>query len=95
MDGAWRGALAAWVQSRKRYPDEARRQGLEGQVVIRFTVGRDGAVLAADIVRGSGSAVLDEAARAMFVGGRAPPFPAGMAQAQLTTTVAVRYRLSE
>ena len=95
IDGTWRGALAAWVQSRKRYPDEARRQGTEGQVAVRFMIGRDGQVLAADIVRGSGSELLDQAALAMFRGARAPPFPVDMSQPQVTTTVTIRYRLSE
>lgn len=95
VNGAWRGALAAWVQSRKRYPDEARRQGAEGQVAVRFTVGRDGQVLDAQVVRGSGSDLLDQAALSMFRGGRAPPFPTDMAQAQVTTTVSIRYHLQE
>ena len=95
MNGAWQGALATWVQSRKRYPDEARRQGAEGQVVVRFTLGRDGQVLDAQIVRGSGSDVLDQATLAMFRGARAPPFPADMTQPQLTTSIGVRYRLQE
>lgn len=95
VNGAWRGALAAWVQSRKRYPDEARRQGAEGQVAVRFTVGRDGQVLDVQVVRGSGSDLLDQAALSMFRGGRAPPFPTDMAQPQVTTTVSIRYRLQE
>ncbi len=95
INGAWRNALATWVQSRKRYPDEARRQNTEGQVAIRFTVGRDGQVLDAQVVRGSGSDLLDQAALSMFRGGRAPSFPADMAQAQITTTISVRYRLAE
>ncbi len=95
INGAWRNALATWVQSRKRYPDEARRQNMEGQVAVRFTVGRDGQVLDAQVVRGSGSDPLDQAALFMFRGGRAPPFPADMAQAQITTTISVRYRLAE
>lgn len=95
INGAWRNALAAWVQSRKRYPDEARRQNREGQVAVRFTVGRDGQVLDAQVVHGSGSDLLDQAALSMFRGGRAPPFPADMAQAQITTTISVHYRLAE
>ena len=95
VSGAWRGALAAWVQSRKRYPDEARRQGAEGQVAVRFTVGRDGQVLDVQVVRGSGSDLLDQAALSMFRAGRAPPFPTDMAQPQVTTTVSIRYRLQE
>lgn len=95
VNGAWRSALAAWVQSRKRYPDEARRQGTEGQVAVRFTVGRDGQVLDAQIARGSGSDLLDQAALSMFHGGRAPPFPSDMPQPQLTTTISIRFRLQE
>ena len=93
--GAWRGAFAAWVQSRKRYPDEARRQGTEGIVGVRFTVARDGQVLDAQVVQGSGSTLLDQAALAMFRGARAPQFPADMAQQQVSITVAVRYRFAE
>ena len=83
------------MQSRKHYPDEARRQGREGQVAVRFTIARDGQVLDAQIVRGSGSDLLDQAALSTFRGGRAPPFPADMTQQQLTTTVSIRYRLEE
>ena len=95
VNGAWRNALATWVQSRKRYPDEARRQNTEGQVAVRFTVGRDGQVLDAQVVHGSGSDLLDQAALSMFRGGRAPSFPPDMAQTQITTTISVRYRLAE
>jgi len=95
VNGTWRSALAAWVQSRKRYPDEARRQSMEGQVAVRFTVGRDGQVLDAQIAHGSGSDLLDQAALSMFRGGRAPPFPADMSQPQLTTTISIRFRLQE
>jgi len=62
---------------------------------VRFTVGRDGQVLDAQVVRGSGSDLLDQAALAMFRGGRTPPFPADMVQPQVTTTVAIRYRLQD
>lgn len=95
VSGAWRSALASWLQSRKRYPDEARRQRDEGQVTVRFIVGRDGQVTEALIVRGSGSDSLDRAALASLRDGRAPPFPVDMSQPQVTTTVTFRYRLEE
>lgn len=95
MSGAWRSALAAWVQSRKRYPDDARQQGMEGQVAVRVTFGRDGQVLDARVARSSGSDPLDRAALAMFQGVRGPPFPADMAQPQVTVTTGIRYRLEE
>lgn len=45
INRAWQGALAAWVQSRQRYPEAARRQSLEGQVALRVTISHDGQVL--------------------------------------------------
>lgn len=93
--GAWQGALSAWVQSRRRYPDEARRQGTEGTVAVRFTVARDGQVVDAQVVKGSGSELLDQATLAIFRGARAPYFPPDMVQQQISITVAVRYRLGE
>ena len=83
------------MQSRKRYPDDARRLGTEGQVSVRFTVGRDGQVLDAAIVRGSGSDLLDGAALAMFRSVRAPPFPADTARGQVTTTVTIHYHMQD
>lgn len=84
--------MAAWLQSHRSYPDEARRRGEEGRVVIRFTVNRDGRVLDVALVSSSGSELLDEAARAMFRA-RLPAFPAGMAQDQITVTVPIRFTL--
>jgi periplasmic protein TonB len=95
IDNAWRSALAAWVRSRRRYPDEARGQGAEGQVAVRFTVARDGKVLDAQIVRGSGWDVLDQTALTMFRGAHAPPFPAEMTQPKVTTATSIRFRLDE
>jgi periplasmic protein TonB len=93
IDAGWRGALAAWVRSRTRYPEEARREGREGGATVRFTVARDGQMLGVALVQGSGSEVLDAAALAIFQGAHAPPFPPDMAQTQLTVTTAVRFRL--
>jgi protein TonB len=45
------------------YPPAARRQGLEGVVTFRLTVGTDGKVSAAEIVTSAGSAELDQVAR--------------------------------
>jgi protein TonB len=45
------------------YPPAARRQGLEGMVTLRLTVGTDGRVSAAEIVTSAGSTELDQVAR--------------------------------
>ncbi len=46
-----------------RYPDDAKKHGIEGRVLLLIDVGADGHVLAVDLERGSGSTALDRAAR--------------------------------
>ena len=84
----WDGLIAAWLAAHKSYPEAARSRGEEGEVTVRFTVAPDGRVLDVEVVRGSGSAVLDDVARALLAGARVPP-----PQAPVTRTVRLRYRL--
>lgn len=95
MSAGWRNALAAWLERHRRYPEAARERSQEGTAVIRFTVRRDGQVLAVSLVRSSGSAILDAAAQAMLSGGPLPAFTADMQQDQATVTVPIRYRLDQ
>ncbi len=46
-----------------QYPIEARRQGLEGKVVLRVTVSTDGRITSVTVVQSSGHSILDRAAR--------------------------------
>lgn len=60
--------LRAWVARVERignlnYPDEARRRGLQGQLVMTVAVRRDGSVESIDVVQPSGYPILDEAAQ--------------------------------
>lgn len=89
----WLAALVAWLAAHRHYPEEARRDGVEGAAVVRFTVDREGRVLAVALLRGSGSEALDGAAVAMLSGARVPPFPAEMPGAEQTVTVPIQYRL--
>jgi periplasmic protein TonB len=45
------------------YPEKARRMGWEGKVILSFTVHEDGSIHDARITQGSGSLVLDQAAK--------------------------------
>jgi protein TonB len=92
---AWRRALAAWLTARKTYPDEARRSGTEGNVVLRFTVDRSGRVLDVVLARSSGWPVLDAAAEAMLRGAALPAFTADMAGERISVTAQVRYGLTD
>jgi len=50
-------------------------------------------VVAVDLVRGSGSAILDQAVRAMLEGARVPAFPSDMPHERITVTVQINYSL--
>ena len=59
--------LRTWVDRVERvgnlnYPDEARRRGLSGELVISIAIRRDGSVERAEIIRSSGTRLLDDAA---------------------------------
>lgn len=90
---AWRQALAAWLAAHKTYPDSARQRGIEGTVVIRFTLDRTGHVIDVAVTRSSGSTLLDGAAEAMLRDANLPaPDPA---QEQITISVQLHYQLTD
>ena len=45
------------------YPDEARRQGLSGSLLLAVAINKDGSVYSVQILQSSGQSVLDEAAK--------------------------------
>ncbi len=61
------------IEGAKHYPEDARRQGIEGTVSVRFRVRGDGHVEAAEVVASSGSRLLDEGS--LDTVRRAAPFP--------------------
>lgn len=88
-----RALMAALLQHRS-YPPEARRQRARGVVQLRFTVGRDGHVLASNVARSAGHAVLDEAALAVLAAADPlPAIPPSLGRETLTVTVPVEYAL--
>lgn len=87
-------ALMAWLNRFKRYPPEARRERVEGVVVVRFTMAADGAVLSSSVLRSSGHASLDQAALDVFA--RASPLPApptSFARTPVTLTLPIEFSL--
>jgi TonB family protein len=75
--GTGRGGTFAYILGRieaaKRYPEEARRLGHRGTVAVRFRIGPDGAVAAAEVAASSGSSLLDAAS--LETVRRAAPLP--------------------
>jgi periplasmic protein TonB len=73
--------MSEWVKKVERvgnlnYPDEARRAGLSGKLVMDVTMNADGTVRNISIMRPSGHKVIDEAAtRIVNLAAPFPPFP--------------------
>ncbi len=73
-DTNYRGLVAAHLARHKQYPAEARARNEQGSATLTFTLDGSGRVTSARLVRGSGSASLDQEAQA--IARRASPFPA-------------------
>jgi protein TonB len=76
---AYAAYMKGWVNRVERvgnqnYPDQARREGLHGEVVLTVGLNRDGSIKSIDIIQGSGHDLLDHAARRIVE--LAGPFPA-------------------
>lgn len=68
--------LRRWLNKYKHYPEEAQKQKQRGQLVVSFTILRDGTVKVPRIERSSGFPLLDEAALQMLRNASpVPPLP--------------------
>jgi len=70
-------------------------RGEEGNAHVRFTVARDGRVLAVEVTRPTGSATLDDALRRLLTGATVPAFPDDMPHAEVTVQVQIQYSLRQ
>ena len=96
VESGYRARLVAWLAKHKRYPARARAMGLEGQVVVRVTLARDGRVQSHRIEEDPEHSVLLHEVEAMVE--RANPFPAmppTLAGERFELRVPVDFRLSE
>jgi periplasmic protein TonB len=93
-DKSWIRVVGNWLAAHKTYPEEARRNGEQGRVAVRFVVDRSGKVLAVNIVRSSGSVSLDRAAASLLQSAELPPIPASDQRLQITITVQITYELA-
>ena len=78
QEWAYATYLRAWVDRVERvgnlnYPDEARRRQLAGTLVISVAIRRDGSVERAEVIRSSGTRLLDDAA--LRIARLAEPYP--------------------
>lgn len=80
LEAVWGSQIRTRIERKKRFPGGLR--GQQGRVIVRITVGRDGSVLGAQVIRSSGVAAFDQAAMtAIQRSGRMPAAPAELTQA--------------
>ena len=92
MRASWQKKLIAHLDRHKRYP--ADRSQKSAEIVVGFALDRMGHVLATRIIKGSGDAVLDEAALAMVRRSDPVPQPPPLvADAGLNFTLPVIFRV--
>jgi TonB family protein len=89
----WRNAFRAWLEQHKRYPEMARVLGQEGTNKIEMVVAPNGRVMAARLVRPSGSVWLDSGTVNLFRNADLPPFPPGADPNGVTVNLTIHYVL--
>ncbi len=93
---AYLGFVFQSLESHKRYPRIAERGGLNGRVVLRFTVRRDGEVLNPEVAEITGHKSFGDAARqALRRVGQLPPFPSDVRRRELLVEVPITYRIDD
>ncbi len=84
------------IESHKMYPLSAKENGVEGKVLLEFTLLRNGNIASLRILRSSGSDALDRAAkRAILDSVPFPPFPAGVKRKRLHVKLYIVFKLEE
>ena len=88
--------LRLLIEKNKEYPFEARKRGLEGKVVLEFTLNIKGELVNLKIKRSSGYAILDKAAiRAVKNATPFPPLPQEICSRQIIINLPVCFCLLE
>jgi protein TonB len=86
--------LRAWLERHKQYPRMAQLRRQEGTALLRFTMLRDGRVVAHRLDRSSGHAVLDREAEELIErASPLPAMPADMTQNSLEVVVPIAFAL--
>lgn len=84
---------AGGYQTQPKYPDSARRQGIEGETLLRFQVLTTGRVAAVTVARSAGHVDLDRAAADAVKSWLFEPARRGKEAVAVWVTLPVRFRL--
>ena len=88
-------ALKRKIELVWEYPYKARQTGVQGRLLMRFVINRDGSLAEVKVLRSSGVALLDhEAVRAIRNASPFPPLPERMNSERLAVTATFEYLLT-
>ncbi len=87
FEGGGLDKFRSWVQSKFRYPVVAQENGIQGQVVVTFVVGKDGSVSGVQVLSAPDKSLGEEAVRVIE---SSPKWSPGK---QRGNTVRIRYNL--
>lgn len=91
---SYQAQVIAHLQRYRVYPPSAKDAGIRGTATVRFTLSSSGRVTSASLIRGSGAAVLDQAALSMvYRASPFPPFPSGIGRSSMAFAAPVRFDL--
>lgn len=84
------------LEKHKRYPKYAKRQSMNGHVVLQFVILPDGRAINSQIAKSDGhKSFRREALRALSRVGQMPPFPSGIRRKQLSVEVPIAYQIKK
>jgi|GEM_PF-3806843 len=87
--------LRNFIERHKSYPPQARTLGHEGQAEIRFSILSDGTLSSIELMRSSGSSILDQAALSLLQRvQKLSPIPAELRMTQLDLVLPIQYSLN-
>ncbi|MFC1825741.1 energy transducer TonB, partial [Thermodesulfobacteriota bacterium] len=86
--------IKARIQDHWRYPQGAKKNLIEGRLLVLFSLSRDGNLIQIKITKASGHEILDqEAVRAIRSAAPFPPFPRRISLSRLNIKASIDYRL--
>lgn len=91
--GKYSDTFVAWVQSRVQYPEDARAAGIQGVVLVKFVVGKNGGVQEVEVVKKVYPSLDDEALRVVKSSPRWKPSKLGSRALRTTYTIPVEFSL--
>lgn len=90
----WQKRVVVHLNKFKKFPLEARRRHIQGEVQLRFRIDRNGRILASSVAGGDHKKLLDDAAlQILAICGALPSPPRQISGEAIELTIPIRYKI--